>query len=38
VIRVDVPNQFRPGQSDRNANRCQYCRSDTAIENVLKFR
>jgi hypothetical protein len=38
VIRVEVPNQFRPGQSDRNANRCQYCRSDTAIENVLKFR
>ena len=38
VIRVDTPNQFRPGQSDRNANRCQYCRSDTAIENVLKFR
>ena len=38
VIRVDAPNQFRPGQSDRNANRCQYCRSDTAIENVLKFR
>lgn len=38
VIRVDTPNQFRAGQSDRNANRCQYCRSDTAIENVLKFR
>jgi hypothetical protein len=38
VIRVDTPNQFRPGASDRNANRCQYCRSDTAIENVLKFR
>ena len=38
VIRVDTPTQFRPGQSDRNANRCQYCRSDTAIENVLKFR
>lgn len=38
VIRVDTPNQFRPGQSDRNANRCQYCRSDVAIENVLKFR
>ncbi|PKM23149.1 MAG: hypothetical protein CVV10_00675 [Gammaproteobacteria bacterium HGW-Gammaproteobacteria-14] len=38
VIRVDVPTQFRPGQSDRNANRCQHCRVDTAIENVLKFR
>jgi hypothetical protein len=38
VIRVDTPNQFRPGVSDRNANRCQYCRADTAIENVLKFR
>lgn len=38
VIRVDVPNQFRPGVSDRNANRCQFCRADTAIENVLKFR
>ena len=37
VIRVDVPNQFKPGVSDRNANRCQYCRSDTAIDNVLKF-
>ncbi|MDF1781107.1 MAG: hypothetical protein P1U67_07390 [Alcanivoracaceae bacterium] len=37
VIRVDVPNQFKPGQSDRNANRCQYCRADTAIDNVLKF-
>lgn len=37
VIRVDVPNQFRPGASDRNANRCQYCRADTAIDNVLKF-
>jgi len=38
VIRVDVPNQFKPGVSDRNQNRCQYCRSDTAIDNVLKFR
>jgi len=37
VIRVDVPNQFKPGQSDRNANRCQFCRADTAIDNVLKF-
>lgn len=38
VIRVDVPNQFKPGVSDRNQNRCQYCRADTAIDNVLKFR
>ena len=38
VIRVDVPNQFKPGVSDRNANRCQYCRADTAIDNVLKFQ
>lgn len=38
VIRVDSPSQFRPGASDRNANRCQYCRADTAIDNVLKFR
>jgi hypothetical protein len=38
VIRVDVPNQFKPGISDRNQNRCQYCRADTAIDNVLKFR
>lgn len=38
VIRVDVPNQFKPGSSDRNANRCQFCRSDSAIDNVLKFR
>lgn len=37
VIRVDVPNQFKPGVSDRNANRCQFCRSDSAIDNVLKF-
>lgn len=37
VIRVDVPNQFKPGASDRNANRCQFCRSDSAIDNVLKF-
>lgn len=38
VIRVDVPNQFKPGMSDRNANRCPNCRADTAIENVLKFK
>lgn len=38
VIRVDVPNQFKPGVSDCNANRCPHCRSDRAIENVLKFR
>ena len=38
VIRVDVPNQFKPGISDCNANRCPHCRSDRAIENVLKFR
>ena len=38
VIRVEVPNQFKPGESDRNANRCPHCRSDTAIDNVLKFR
>ena len=38
VIRVDVPNQFKPGVSDRNQNRCQFCRSDAAIDNVLKFR
>ena len=38
VIRVDVPNQFKPGASDRNANRCPNCRSDSAIENVLKFK
>lgn len=38
VIRVDAPNQFKPGVSDRNQNRCQYCRADTAIDNVLKFR
>lgn len=38
VIRVDVPNQFKPGVSDCNQNRCQYCRSDRAIENVLRFR
>lgn len=38
VIRVDVPNQFKPGVSDRNANRCQFCRSDTAIDNVVTFR
>lgn len=38
VIRVDVPNQFKPGVSDRNQNRCQFCRADTAIDNVLKFR
>jgi len=37
VIRVDVPNQIKPGASERNANRCQYCRADTAIDNVLKF-
>ena len=38
VIRVDVPNQFKPGVSDRNQNRCQFCRSAAAIDNVLKFR
>lgn len=38
VIRVDVPNQFKPGVSDRNSNRCPHCRSDVAIENVLKFK
>lgn len=38
VIRVDVPNQFKPGVSDRNQNRCQFCRSDAAIDNVLKFK
>ena len=38
VIRVDVPNQFKPGVSDRNSNRCPNCRSDVAIENVLKFK
>lgn len=38
VIRVDVPNQFKPGVSDCNSNRCPYCRSDAAIDNVLKFR
>jgi len=38
VIRVDVPNQFKPGVSDRNSNRCPHCRSDAAIDNVLKFK
>lgn len=38
VIRVDVPNQFKPGISDCNSNRCPNCRSDVAIDNVLKFR
>ncbi len=38
VIRVDEPNQFQPGVSDRNQNRCQHCREDSAIDNVLKFR
>jgi hypothetical protein len=38
VIRVDEPNQFQPGVSDRNQNRCQNCREDSAIDNVLKFR
>jgi hypothetical protein len=38
VIRVDIPNQFKPGVSDCNSNRCPHCRSDKAIENVLKFR
>ncbi|ARB45465.1 hypothetical protein [Alloalcanivorax xenomutans] len=38
VIRVDVPNQFKPGVSDCNSNRCPHCRSDAAIDNVLKFR
>ncbi len=38
VIRVDEPNQFKPGVSDRNSNRCPHCRSDSAIDNVLKFR
>ncbi|MCK0153911.1 hypothetical protein MWU49_09360 [Alcanivorax sp. S6407] len=38
VIRVEVPNQFKPGVSDRNANRCPNCRNDSAIDNVLKFR
>ena len=38
VIRVEEPNQFKPGVSDRNSNRCPHCRSDTAIDNVLKFR
>tara|TARA_B100000614_G_scaffold50470_2_gene43501 strand:- start:23813 stop:25216 length:1404 start_codon:yes stop_codon:yes gene_type:complete len=38
VIRVDVPNQFKPGVSDCNSNRCPHCRSDSSIDNVLKFR
>ncbi|MDX1804039.1 MAG: hypothetical protein R3292_08140 [Alcanivorax sp.] len=38
VIRVEVPNQFRPGVSDCNSNRCPNCRSDSAIDNVLRFR
>lgn len=38
VIRVDVPNQFKPGVSDCNSNRCTHCRSDTSIDNVLRFR
>lgn len=38
VIRVEVPNQFKPGVSDCNANRCPNCRNDSAIDNVLKFR
>ena len=38
VIRVDVPNQFKPGVSDCNSNRCPHCRSDSCIDNVLKFR
>lgn len=38
VIRVDEPNQFKAGVSDRNSNRCPHCRSDSAIDNVLKFR
>ncbi|MCG8391772.1 MAG: chromosome partitioning protein ParA [Pseudomonadales bacterium] len=38
VIRVEVPNQFKPGVSDCNANRCPHCRNDSAIDNVLRFR
>lgn len=38
VVRVDVPSQFKPGESDCNTNLCQHCISDKAIENVLKFR
>ena len=38
VIRVDTPNQFRPDVSDRNNNRCQHCRQDAVLENLLKFR
>lgn len=38
VIRVEVPNQFKPGESDCNSNRCQNCRNDSAIDNVLRFR
>ena len=38
VIRVEVPNQFKPGVSDCNANRCPNCRNDSAIDNVLRFR
>lgn len=38
VIRVEVPNQFKPGVSDCNANRCSHCHSDAAIDNVLRFR
>ncbi|MEQ8261843.1 MAG: hypothetical protein RH947_16215 [Alcanivorax sp.] len=38
VIRVDVPNQFKPGVSDCNSNRCPHCRSDSSIDNVLRFR
>ncbi|EKF75285.1 hypothetical protein A11A3_04875 [Alcanivorax hongdengensis A-11-3] len=38
VIRVEVPNQFKPGVSDCNSNRCPNCRSDSAIDNVLRFR
>lgn len=38
VIRVDAPNQFKPGVSDCNSNRCPHCRSDASIDNVLKFR
>lgn len=38
VIRVDVPSQFKPGVSDCNSNRCTHCRSDSAIDAVLRFR
>lgn len=35
VIRVDVPNQFEPGVSDQNQNRCQNCQCESSIDKVL---